>query len=84
MDPDTKFLDFIEKWAGEQGCRFIVENYDGRESDSLIDGMAVDDVWGWLLQEGEKKTDANFGCLEWKLVDDRLVLEWNQYGPIEL
>ena len=84
MNPDTKFIDFVEKWAEERGCRFIIEDFDGRESDSLIDGMAVDDVWGWLLREGESETDDNFGCLEWKLVDGQLVLEWKQYEPIEV
>lgn len=78
MDPDQKFYNFIQEWARKQGCTLIVDACDGRESEDLIDGMAVDDVWGWLLREGEtEKTEENFGCLEWSVRNGKLHLEWN-------
>ena len=85
-EADAKFNDFIHQWAAERGCKFIIENFDGRESPELIDGMAVDDVWGWMIpgnmeepKEGEKPDDEFFGCIEWSIVDDKLHLEWNLY-----
>ena len=57
---------------------FEIENFDGRESPDLIDGMAVDDVWGWLLPEGvTEKDDDHFGCVEWRLNNGKLELSWH-------
>ena len=40
--------------------------------------MAVDDVWGWMLPEGTaEKNNDNFGCLEWSVVNGKLMLQWN-------
>lgn len=78
MDADQKFISFIKDWARKRNCQFEIENFDGRESPALINGMAVDDVWGWLLQEGETKmTDDNFGCLKWNVENNELVLTWD-------
>ena len=80
MDADQRFAAFIDQWAAKQGCRFITQACDGRESPDLIDGMAVDDVWGWLLRPGEAEaTDDNFGCIEWSVENGRLKPEWNTY-----
>lgn len=81
MNPDQKFVTFLEQWAAARGCTFEVDNYDGRESPDLIDGMAVDDVWGWLLpEEVKERTDDTYGCVEWSLQNGRLMLTWNTYG----
>ena len=46
----------------------------------MIDGMAVADVWGWLLPEGtQEKTDENYGCVEWKEETGRLELKFKRY-----
>ena len=59
MNPDQKFFEFIKQWARDRGCTFEPQACDGRES--MIDGMAIDDVWGWLLPEGvTEKDDAHF------------------------
>ena len=80
MDADQKFFAFIMQWAKERKCTFIVHGCDGRESDHLIDGMAADDVWGWLLPEGiAEPSDEHFGCVEWKEADGHLELEWVKY-----
>lgn len=80
MDPDQKFMEFVKQWAAAQHCTFAVETFDGNESPDLIDGMAVDDVWGWLIPEGvANKTDENYGCIEWELIHGQLVLTWEQY-----
>ena len=61
-------------------CTFEIEACDGRESPDLIDGMAVDDVWGWLLPDGvTEKDDDYFGCLEWSVNDGKLELSWHIY-----
>ena len=49
MDPDQKFIAFVYKWAKQHKCTFVIDDFDGHESPDLIDGMAVDDVWGWLF-----------------------------------
>lgn len=80
MDPDQKFNLFLDQWAAAQGCTFVIQGYDGRESIELIDGMAVDDVWGWLLPKGvTQRTDEHFGCVVWNLSNGRLELTWNTY-----
>lgn len=80
MDPDQKFLRFIEEWAIEKGFKFIPQACDGRESPELINGMAVDDVWGWLLPEGETELkDEYFGCMEWSVQNEKLKLQWETY-----
>lgn len=77
MNADQKFFAFIERWAKERKCTFVEQGCDGRESDHLIDGMAADDVWGWLLPEGVTEiSDAYFGCIVWKEENGHLVLEW--------
>ena len=77
VNPDQKFFDFINRWAAAQGCTFIEQGCDGRESPALIDGMAADDVWGWLLPEGiTQKSDEFFGCIVWNVVDGKLNLTW--------
>lgn len=82
MNPDQKFFAFIQAWAKKRNCRFEIENFDGRESPELIDGMAVDDVWGWLLREGETEmTDDNFGCLKWSVENGELNLTWDTCEP---
>ena len=80
MNPDQKFIAFLEKWAETQGCTFEIDSFDGRESPDLIDGMAVDDVWGWRIPKGEKKTDNNYGCAVWKNTNDGLFIEWKNYN----
>ncbi len=78
MSPDTKFILFVEEWAKKRGCTFEIETFDGREAPDLIDGMEVDDVWGWLLPDGTtEKTDDIFGCLEWSVKDGKLELHWD-------
>lgn len=80
MDPDQKFMKFVAEWASARHCTFEVETFDGNESPDLIDGMAVDDVWGWLLPVGTtEKTDEHYGCIEWKNNAGHLILEWKQY-----
>lgn len=80
MDPDQKFLRFIEMWAAERESKFTPQACDGRESPELIAGMAVDDVWGWLLPEGETELkDEYFGCLEWNVQNGKLELRWKTY-----
>lgn len=80
MDPDQKFFAFLRKWAEDKNCQFIPQGCDGRESPDLIDGMAVDDVWGWLLPKDVTETsDDYFGCVEWSVQDGKLVLVWNSY-----
>mgnify|MGYP006867959372 FL=1 len=77
MDADQKFFAFIEQWAKKQNCTFVEQGCDGRESDHLIDGMAADDVWGWLLPKGVTETsDEHFGCIVWKEENNHLVLKW--------
>ena len=77
MTPDQKFFNFISEWASARNCTFIEQGCDGRESTDLIDGMAVDDVWGWLLPEGEtEKSDEFFGCIVWKNDNGVLELNW--------
>lgn len=78
MNPDQKFFDFVQQWAKKRGWTFEIQACDGRESSDLIDGMAVDDVWGWMLPEGTaEKNNDNFGCLEWSVVNGKLMLQWN-------
>lgn len=78
MDPDQKFFRFLMAWAKKQGRTFIPQACDGRESPDLIDGMAVDDVWGWLLPEGMTEEDDDyFGCVEWSEQNGELHLTWN-------
>lgn len=79
MNPDQKFIDFLKRWAASQGCTFEIENFDGREAPDMIDGMAVDDVWGWMVPKGEVKSDVHFGCAEWKNENGKLILEWKTY-----
>ncbi len=80
MDAEQRFSHFIQQWAKDRKCQFIEQDYDGRESDHLIDGMAPDDVWGWLLPEGvTEKSDDYFGCIEWEEKDGHLVLRWETY-----
>ena len=79
MNPDQKFVAFLEKWAKDQGCTFEIESFDGREAPDLIDGMAVDDVWGWKIPVGEKKSDDCYGCAEWKIEDGKLIIEFKNY-----
>lgn len=82
MNPDQKFFEFIKRWARDRGCTFEPQACDGRES--MIDGMAVDDVWGWLLPEGAaEKGDAHFGCLEWSVENGGLALRWNAGEPYD-
>ena len=77
LDADQKFFFFIQKWAEERKCTFEAESCDGRESPELIDGMAVDDVWGWLLPEGvSEREDEYYGCLEWEVQEGKLQLRW--------
>lgn len=80
MSPDQKFYAFIDEWAKDRNCAFIEQGADGHESEGLIDGMEVDDIWGWLLPEGvTEKSDEYYGCVEWSLQDGKLVLTWNTY-----
>lgn len=80
MDADQKFMAFVQEWARAQNCTFEVENFDGREPPEPIDGMAVDDVWGWLLPEGVTKPDDDyFGCVEWSEEDGKVHLKWVTY-----
>lgn len=80
MNPDQKFFAFITGWAKDRNCIFIPQACDGRESPDLVEGMAVDDVWGWLLPEGvTKKDNEHFGCIEWSVKNGKLQLEWNDY-----
>ena len=84
MDPDQKFIAFIEEWAEKQGCDFIIEDFDGHESPELIDGMAVDGVWGWLVPKGvTEKSDEYFGCVEWSVQNGNLILTWNTYDEYD-
>lgn len=77
MNPDQKFFEFLKAWAEKQGCVFIPQACDGRESPTLIDGMAVDDVWGWLLPNGTtKRDDQHFGLVEWSDNAGSLHLTW--------
>lgn len=83
-DADQKFDDFLQEWAKRKGCTFVVEAFDGRESDEPIDGMNPDDVWGWLLPNGttertDDNFDDNFGCVEWSVENGKLRLSWNKY-----
>ena len=83
MNPDQKFFNYIAKWAADHGCTFEIESYDGHESPDLIDGMAVDDVWGWLVPIGvSKNEDEHYGCLEWSVKGGKLSLSWNKYDSI--
>ena len=80
MTPDQKFFYFIKDWANKRNCTFEISSCDGNESPNLIDGMAVDDVWGWLIPNGEEKNDdKHFGCLEWRLNNGKLEMSWNKY-----
>lgn len=65
MNPDQKFFAFIQAWARKRNCRFEIENFDGRESPDLIDGMAVDDVWGWLprMERGKRGAEFDMGYM---------------------
>lgn len=82
MNPDQKFFEFIGQWARDRGCTFEPQACDGRES--MIDGMAIDDVWGWLLPEGvTEKDDTHFGCLEWSVENGHLALRWNAGEPYD-
>lgn len=80
MNPDRKFYEFVIEWAKKRNCTFIVQGCDGRESPKLIDGMAADDIWGWMLPDGVKEiSDDYFGCVEWSEMDGKLCLKWNTY-----
>ena len=77
LDPDQRYFEFVTSWANERGFDFVPEGYDGRESPELIDGMAADDVWGWLLPQGSKElNDECFGYLKWSNENGKLCLEW--------
>lgn len=77
MDADQKFFACIRQWAKKQNCTFVEQGCDGRESDHLIDGMAADDVWGWLLPENTTElSDEYFGCIVWNEESGHLVLKW--------
>ena len=77
MDADQKFVLFVEEWAKNMNCTFVVQGFDGRESEHLIDGMAADDIWGWMLPRGVKKTsDEYFGCVVWSKNNGHLELKW--------
>lgn len=81
MSPDQKFFDFVSEWAKQRGCTFVEQGWYGRKSPDLIDGMAADDIWGWLLPEGiEEPSDSYFGCVEWSEQNGKLHLEWNTYS----
>lgn len=76
-DPDQLFSDFLQQWAARQGCTFLVDAFDGRESNMLINGMAVDDVWGWLLPSGiSEPSEDFFGCVVWTYINENLILTW--------
>ena len=80
MDPDQRLFEFLMKWAEQMGCTFIVQACDGNEPDDLIDGMAVDDVWGWLVpMENPVKSDQYFGCAQWSLENGKLKIDWTPY-----
>lgn len=77
MDADQKFFAFINQWASSQGLTFVEQGCDGREAEHLIDGMAVDDVWGWMLPEGVTEvSDDFFGCIVWREKNGKLILNW--------
>lgn len=77
MNADQKFVQFLHKQAKNMGCSFIIDNFDGREPPDLIDGMEVDDVWGWLLPFGvTEKTNDHYGCFIWSLDDGALKITW--------
>ena len=78
MDADQRFAVFIDGWAAERNSVFITDSFDGRESPELIDGMAVDDVRGWLIPNGSAKDDRFFGCLCWRNENGHLELTWRQ------
>lgn len=80
MDADQKFFAFVNEWASKRGCTFVVEGYDGRECDHLIDGMAADDVWGWMLPNGTTvPNDTFFGCVVWSEDNGQLILTWETF-----
>lgn len=74
MDADQKYIDYVERWAKEQGKRFIIENFDARET--MFEGMAAADVWGWLISEDERPDDSRFGLLRWSVTGGALKLEF--------
>lgn len=79
MDADQKFFNFVQEWAKNRKCTFVEQGCDGRESSRLIDGMAADDIWGWLLPDGvSEPTDEHFGCVVWAEKDGHLVLKWEK------
>lgn len=95
MDADQKFFEFVQARAAQMRSAFILHAFEGRESDEPIDGMAVDDVSGWLVPKKElaqfkremrnrhpdAKTDARFGFFVWHIGDDgALVLDWKKWN----
>ena len=87
MDPelvkaDIKFHDFLTEWIKKQNCRFVMESFLGREPKEFIDGMAVDDVSGYLipldLEEEPEDYGKYYGWIEWSMEDGKLVLTWNK------
>lgn len=89
MNSDQKFFHFVRDWAKDQKCTFVEQGCDGRESTHLIDDMAADDIWGWLLPEGvNEPSDDYFGCIVWKEKNGHLFLEWRKYDfdylPVEM
>ncbi len=81
MDADQKYIAYLEQWAKEQGKRFIIEDFDARET--LFEGMAVAEVWGWLIAEDEKPDDSNFGLLQWSLDGGALKLTFEIVPELE-
>ena len=55
----SEILFFLHDWAKSKGFTLIIDVCDGRESSDLIDGMAVDDVWCWLLPNGVNQKKMN-------------------------
>lgn len=78
FEADAKFNKYLKNWAKGNGKTFEIESFDGRET--LFDGMAVADVWGWLLDTPDsERTDENYGCVEWSIDGNNLTLTWNDY-----
>ncbi|MEG1515147.1 MAG: hypothetical protein RSD95_09710 [Clostridia bacterium] len=96
MDADQKFHEFLQRHAANMGCRFMADTFEGRESDEPIDGMAVDDVSGWLVptkeltqfkqyqRAGNKdRLDGYYGYFVWHLEQSDLVLDWIKWDDRE-
>jgi len=84
---EDKFLEFVEAKAREIGKIFVLDCGEGRPAE--IEGMDVEDLSGWLLDEPEDvhvlrsadKYDENFFFVIWSQDEDgNLAIDFKQFN----